>query len=224
MHHHDLIVIGTGSGNSVIDDSFADLGHRAHRGAQDRRHLPELRLHPVEDAGLHGRRSPTPSPRPHDFDVDAKLRRDALARRARPGLRPHRPAFARRAERAARTPTTSPTTTATPSSPGRARADRHRRAGNRHEVSADRVVIAAGGGPSFRRWSPTPDCRTRRPTRSCGSTHHRAGWPSSAAATSPPNWRTSSPRRAARSPSSRRPTMLLGGPQDDEVRRTSSPI
>ena len=25
MTHHDLIVIGTGSGNNVIDDSFADL-------------------------------------------------------------------------------------------------------------------------------------------------------------------------------------------------------
>ncbi|MFF1373681.1 hypothetical protein [Streptomyces virginiae] len=25
MRHHDLVVIGAGSGNAVIDDSFADL-------------------------------------------------------------------------------------------------------------------------------------------------------------------------------------------------------
>ena len=54
MQHFDLCVIGTGSGNSIVDERFADrqalVDQRVGQGGL-RRHLRQRRLHPDQDAG-----------------------------------------------------------------------------------------------------------------------------------------------------------------------------
>ena len=56
--HYDLAIIGTGSGNSIVDERFAGPPRRHPREGHVRRHLPERRLHPHQDVRLPRRRRP----------------------------------------------------------------------------------------------------------------------------------------------------------------------
>ena len=58
--HFDLAIIGTGSGNSIVDERFADRRGRDPREGHVRRHLPQRRLHPHQDVRLPRRPGPRP--------------------------------------------------------------------------------------------------------------------------------------------------------------------
>ncbi|MFE2327453.1 hypothetical protein ACFXD5_26605 [Streptomyces sp. NPDC059385] len=116
MRHHDLVVIGAGSGNAVVDDSFADLdvaiveerwfgGTCLNAGCIPSKMLAYTAhvARTVREAG--------------SYDVDAELR-TVRRREARPGLRTagRRPdSGLRNREHEDR----SPSTRARPGSPGR---------------------------------------------------------------------------------------------------------
>ena len=55
VRHYDLVIIGTGSGNSIVRPGFADSARR-HRGeGHVRRYLPQRGLHPHQDVRAHRR-------------------------------------------------------------------------------------------------------------------------------------------------------------------------
>ena len=58
MTHFDIAIIGTGSGNSIIDERYVRQTGRDLRTRGVRRHLPQCRLHTHEDVRLRGRSRP----------------------------------------------------------------------------------------------------------------------------------------------------------------------
>ena len=58
METYDLAIIGTGSGNSILDDRYRRQAGRDLRAGHLRRHLPERRVHPDEDVRLRRRGRP----------------------------------------------------------------------------------------------------------------------------------------------------------------------
>ena len=146
MTHYDLAVIGTGSGNTIVDQAVRGLAGRDHRGEPLRRHLPQRRLHPDQDVRLPRRPRPR---RPARARARRRhvVRRSPLAGDPGPHLRPDRPHRRERARPTASgcptstsTRSTPPSSTTTPSTPG---------AGE--QITADQIVIAAGSRVNVRR-------------------------------------------------------------------------
>ena len=54
----DLCIIGSGSGNTIVDERFRGTERGADRQRDLRRHLPQCRLHPDQDVRLPGRSRP----------------------------------------------------------------------------------------------------------------------------------------------------------------------
>ena len=141
--HFDLAIIGTGSGNSIVDDRFADQrvailekgtfgGTCLNVGC-----IPtKMFVYPADLGAVRGARRPARRRDP--------LRPGPLARDPRPDLRPHRPDLRRRPRAGAPTRTrtsrcsrgTPASSTHTPSTPGTG-----------ETITADQVVIAAGARP-----------------------------------------------------------------------------
>ena len=180
MQHFDLVVVGTGSGNTIVGKEYSGLsmaiiesgpfgGTCLNVGC-----IPtKMFVYPADLAEAAGR--PAARRRRH-------RRRGRLAGDPGPDLRPDRPDLGERPDvpRGSEMARTSRCCRAPAGSPAKAMTvDLHD--GGVGTITADRFVLAAGGRPvipdipgldeeSIGRGIVTP------PTRSCGSTTCRSGW------------------------------------------------
>ena len=90
MSHFDIAIIGTGSGNSILDERYDGQTRGDLRAGCVRRHLPQRRLHPDEDVRLR-RRGRSKCQGISTIRGRRARRRGPVGRHRVAGLRPHRP-------------------------------------------------------------------------------------------------------------------------------------
>ena len=199
VRHHDLVVIGTGSGNSIVDDRFADLDvaiveHGVFGGT-----CINVGCIPTKMYVLPGRHRPAHPARGRTSASTPRWTRCAGATSATASS-----AASTRSRstgthyRARPQPRTSPSTTATRGSPGPKQLAVEVPDGQ-VELTADRIVIATGGRG---RWIPEPVARRAVPHLGHDHAHRRrarAARDRRQRATSRRSSRTCSPRSAPRS-------------------------
>ena len=90
MEHFDIAIIGTGSGNSILDERYTEQARCDMRTGNFRRNVPQRRLHSDQDVRLRRRGGPD-----HPGRKAVRCRRDArrrpLERHRLARVRPHRP-------------------------------------------------------------------------------------------------------------------------------------
>ena len=168
MQTYDLAIIGTGSGNSILDERYRRQAGGDLRAGHVRRYLPERRVHPDQDVRLRRR----------GRQDDPGARRATASTRTSTGCAGTTSSRASsdgsiRSRSAARTigaprPISTCTTSTPASGPVQADGRYLLRTDGGDEFIADQVVIAAGARPMV----PPGDPRVRRPV--LHQRHHHA--------------------------------------------------
>ncbi len=161
MADFDLLIIGTGSGNSILTDGIRGLERGDRRARRVRRNLPEPGLHPLEDArgagksGGRGRGGSRPGDRVRSPAV--ALARDPATGSS--GGSTRSPAAERTTERASKASRSFRGDAADASTPTLIDGRLHDGRPDRTSVTSDRIVLAAGASRGSRTspaWSGTP--------------------------------------------------------------------